>query len=195
MVMIRSGAEVKDLLHGHEVQHVLCEGLTTSSTPKCTVIYLFLTEKAKYRLVSFSVSVCLFIFGADGSSLLHGLFSSRNDWRLLSSCGAQASQCGGLSCCRAQALGRTGLSNCSSRAQQWWLLGTHGLSSGGSWALTGSAMEHGLSCFGVCRIFPDQGSNTSLLNGQANSLPLSHQGSPACFFNIHRMIKLDRLKP
>ena len=53
MVMICSEADVKDLLHIHEVQHVFCEELTTSSTPKCTVIYLFLTEKAKYRLVFF----------------------------------------------------------------------------------------------------------------------------------------------
>lgn len=61
MVMICSEAEVKDLLHVHDVQHVFCEGLTTSSTPKCTVIYLFLTEKAKYRLVFFLVSIYLFL--------------------------------------------------------------------------------------------------------------------------------------
>lgn len=61
MVMIRSEAEVKDLLHVHDVQHVFCEGLTTSSTLKCTVIYLFPTEKAKYRLAFFLGSIYLFL--------------------------------------------------------------------------------------------------------------------------------------
>ena len=37
---------------------------------------------------------------------------------------------------------------------------------------------HGLSCSGACGIFPYQGSNPCLLYWQADSLPLSHQGSP-----------------
>ena len=74
-----------------------------------------------------------------------------------------ASHCGGLSCCRAQALGLPGFQ---------WL------------QLVGS--EHRLSSCGtlaqLCQssgIFPDQGLNPCLLNWQADSLPLSHQGSPS----------------
>jgi len=33
---------------------------------------------------------------------------------------------------------------------------------------------HGLRCPGACGIFLYQGSNTGLLYGQANSLPVSH---------------------
>ena len=36
----------------------------------------------------------------------------------------------------------------------------------------------GLSCFVACGIFPDQGLNPCLLHWQADSLPLSHEGSP-----------------
>ena len=44
---------------------------------------------------------------------------------------------------------------------------------------TGSAViVHGLSCSVACGIFLDQGSSPSLLHGQVDSLPLSHQGSP-----------------
>ena len=62
-----------------------------------------------------SLLLFLFIFGCAGSSLLHGLFSSRSKQGLLSSCGAQASRC--FSHCGAQALGLTGFSNCGPRAQ------------------------------------------------------------------------------
>ena len=40
----------------------------------------------------------------------------------------------------------------------------------------------GLSCSEAHRIFPDQGSNPYLLHWQADSLPLSHQGSPSSSF-------------
>ena len=44
---------------------------------------------------------------------------------------------------------------------------------------TGSvAVAHGISCSTACGIFPDQRSNSCLLHWQADSLPLSHQGSP-----------------
>ena len=36
----------------------------------------------------------------------------------------------------------------------------------------------GLRCSEVCGIFPDQGSKPSLLHWKADSLPMSHQGSP-----------------
>ena len=44
---------------------------------------------------------------------------------------------------------------------------------------TGSTVVgHRLSCSKACGIFPDQGLNPCLLHWQADSLPLSHQGSP-----------------
>ena len=64
-----------------------------------------------------------------------------------------------------------------------------GLSSYGS-----QALEHGLSSWGsraffeVCGIFPDQGSNLCLPHWQADSLPLSHQGSPHKNFLTKRVI-------
>ena len=46
------------------------------------------------------------------------------------------------------------------------------------------AVAHGLSCSAACGIFSDQGSNPCLLHWQADSLPLSHQGSPErCFLD------------
>ena len=44
-------------------------------------------------------------------------------------------------------------------------------------------MVHGLSCSTACGIFPDPGSNPYLLHWQADSLPLSHQGSTSQNFN------------
>ena len=59
-----------------------------------------------------------------------------------------------------------------------------GFSSCGSWAL-----EHRLNSCGIrlshsaaCGIFPDQGSNSRPLHWQADSLPLSHWGSPVSLF-------------
>ena len=42
-------------------------------------------------------------------------------------------------------------------------------------------MVHGLSCSPACRIFLDHGLNPCLLHWQAESLPLSHQGSPQAY--------------
>ena len=42
-----------------------------------------------------------------------------------------------------------------------------------------SDFHDGLSCSRACGIFPDQGSNPCLLHWQVDSLPLSHEGSPA----------------
>ena len=45
---------------------------------------------------------------------------------------------------------------------------------------TGSVVRvHRLSCSMACGIFPDQGSNPCLLHWQADSLPVSHEGSLA----------------
>ena len=52
-----------------------------------------------------------------------------------------------------------------------------GLSSPGS-----IVVVQGLSCSEAHRISPDQGSNPYLLHWQADSLPLSHQGSPSSSF-------------
>ena len=43
-------------------------------------------------------------------------------------------------------------------------------------------VAHGPSCSAACGIFPDQGSNLCPLHWQADSQPLSHQGSPGSFF-------------
>ena len=55
-----------------------------------------------------------------------------------------------------------------------------GLGGGDPWAqelwLTNSR-AHGHSCSAACGIFPGQGLNPCPLHWQANSLPLSHQGS------------------
>ena len=63
------------------------------------------------------------------------------------------------------------------------------MGSGASWASAvvapglqraGSVVvARGLTCSVACGIFPDQGSNPCLLHWQADSLPLSHQGSPS----------------
>ena len=57
-----------------------------------------------------------------------------------------------------------------------WSTGSEG--AGPGFYRTGSvAVAHRLSCSTVCGIFPSQGSNPCLLHWQADSLPLSHQGS------------------
>ena len=49
---------------------------------------------------------------------------------------------------------------------------------------TGSVVvAHGPSCSVACGIFPDQGSNPCPLHWQADSQPLSHQGSPTGSFD------------
>ena len=45
-------------------------------------------------------------------------------------------------------------------------------------------MAHGLSCFAAGGILLDEGLNTSLLHWQADSFPLSHQGSPPSMFRL-----------
>ena len=79
-----------------------------------------------------------------------------------SSCSGQgASHCGGFSCCAAQAL-YTWVSEAAA----------HRLCSA----------VHRLSCSKACGVFPDLGSNLCSLHWQADSLLLSHQGSPQQYF-------------
>ena len=62
------------------------------------------------------------------------------------------------------------------------LVAEHGL-----WSRGSIAVAHGLSCFMAYRMFLDQGSNLCLLHWQADSLPLSHQGSSgyaSCFTKL-----------
>ena len=72
----------------------------------------------------------------------------------------------------------------------WWLLfwstgsTVCGLSSRSSGALEHwlNSSVHRLSCSEACGIFPDQESNPCHMHWQADSLPLSHQGSPENIF-------------
>ena len=94
-----------------------------------------------------------------GSLLLHRVFSSCGEQGLLSSCGSQASHCGGFFCCKAQAPGCTGFSSCDSRALEH--------------KFTGSVIvAHRPCCSVECGILLDQGSNLHPPPWQADSLPL-----------------------
>ena len=97
--------------------------------------------------------------------------SSCREQELLRDCSAQASLCSGFSCCEARAPGHA----------QPSVAVAPGLSSRGSLAPdTGSiVVVHRISCSTASGIFLDQGSNPCLLHRQMDSLPLSHQGSPA----------------
>ena len=67
--------------------------------------------------------------------------------------GALTSHCCGISCCRARALGEQ----------------------------ASVVTAHRFSCPTACGIPLDQGLNLCLLHWQADSLPLSYQGSPCSF--------------
>ena len=81
------------------------------------------------------------------------------EWGLLSSCGALASPCGSFSCGGAQALGPQ----------------------------ASVVVVHGLGCSEACEIFPDQESKSCLLHWQADSLLLSHQGSPSKIYDFYTL--------
>ena len=74
---------------------------------------------------------------------------------------------------------------CSGISLQWLLLlrstgsRAHGLQQCG----TRAWLCQGCPTSSACGIFPDQGWNPCLLHGQADSLPLSHQGSPLIQFS------------
>ena len=51
----------------------------------------------------------------------------------------------------------------------------------GLWSTSSIVVAHRLSCSRACGIFLDQESNLCLMHWQADSLPLSHQGSPLQF--------------
>ena len=85
-----------------------------------------------------------------------------------SSCHVQASLCTGFSCC-CRALECSGFSSSGPWGPQLWRLGSR--------AQTQWSQYAGLVSL-PCGIFPDQGLNLCLLHWQADSSPLSHQGSP-----------------
>ena len=115
----------------------------------------------------------LFIFGCAGSSLPLGLSFVVASWGYSSSCGGLVTAVASLASGHGLSLGHADFSSSGGTwAQELWLL----------------ASEHRLnscelSCSTACGIFLDQGSNLCLLHWQADSLLLSHQGSPAPFNN------------
>ena len=106
----------------------------------------------------------MFSFGCVESRLLCGLFSSWVELGLFSCFGVWASHRHGFSCCGAQALGCTVFSSCSARPQDLWLLRS-------------GAQAQQLWCTGSVALL-HVGSHPCLLLWQADSLPLSCQGSP-----------------
>ena len=87
------------------------------------------TPGACLHFFKFYLFVCVFILGCPGSSLLVWAFSGCDKWVLLSSCGAQASHCGGSASCGLQSL------QC----------------------MSSTVAAHGPSCLVACGIFLDQG--------------------------------------
>ena len=51
------------------------------------------------------------------------------------------------------------------------------------WSSGSIVVTHGLSCSVACRVHPRPGIEPMLLHWQADSLPLSHLGSPALYLN------------
>ena len=121
------------------------------------LVNFLLMEDSLWIAVDWSLHICVCIYLYNLIIYL-AVLGLRCFLGLLSSCGAQASPCGGFSCCGAQTLGWVCFSSC------------------GSWALEHrlNRVAHGLSRF---MIFRDQGSNPCFLHWQMDSLPLSHQGS------------------
>ena len=89
---------------------------------------------------------------------------------LLSSCRVWASHCSGFSCHGVLALGCAGFGDCRHRGSFVMVPRLQSTVSG--------VVAQGLSCSEACEIFQDQGFNPCLLHWRADSLPLSHEGSP-----------------
>ena len=79
----------------------------------CTFVHRFLCGHNFFK----QSPGILFFLAVLGLHCCTRAFSSYSEWRLLSSCGAQVSHCGGFSCCRARVLGHTGFSSCDTWAQ------------------------------------------------------------------------------
>ena len=88
--------------------------------------------------------------------------------------------CSDFSCCGARALGA-----------QASVAAIHELSSRSLWARADSVVVmRGVSGSAACAIFGDHGSNSCLLHWQADSLSLSHQGSPTQPFTMNLSVQL-----
>ena len=80
----------------------------------------------------------------------------------------------------------------SARARPLWLVGFTDPQPVPQAPRTGSAtVTRGLSCSAACGNFPDQGLNLCLRHWQADSWPLSHQGSPAELFIFSHSFKFS----
>ena len=123
-----------------------------------------------WLLAFFFFLITLFIFYFAGSLLLCRLFSACGERGFA----IRTSHCHGFSCCGVWEYGLWG---------KWTsVVVVPKLQN------TGSAdVVHRLSCSAACGIFLAEGSNPHLLSWQADSLPLSHQGSPWLFFHLKCM--------
>ena len=95
--------------------------------------------------------------------------------RLFSSC-VWASHCSGFPRCRTHTIGHMSFGNYGTWAQKSWFYGSRA---------EAQYLIHGFSFSVACGTFPDQGSNSCLLHWQADSLPLSHKGSPCPIFKVN----------
>ena len=87
--------------------------------------------------------------------------------------------CTGFLCgCSARESHRGGFSPCGAWAAGTW---ASVAVAPGLWTTGSIVAAHGLSCSTACGIFLGLGWNLCLLHGQADSLPLSPQGSPNLF--------------
>ena len=113
------------------------------------------------KLFSYIQFYYLFIYGCAESLLLWELFSSFREQGLLSICRARASHCGGFSL--------QGTGSRAHRLQKLWLPGSS----------TGSIVVAHTWAYLLHSMWdpPHQWSNLCLLHWQADTLPLSHQGS------------------
>ena len=143
---------IKYSLHSSKKSIFISE---SSTWIQCSILCLKKKKKVNANISITKINVFAFVlsFGYAGSLLLCQFFLSCSVW---------ASHCGGFSveACQLQ-------STWASVAAALRLLSTGSI-----------VVMNALSCPVVCGTFPDQGSNLCLLQWQAYSLPLSHQGGP-----------------
>ena len=122
-------------------------------------------------------SHCLFIFGCVGSSLLQPFFS------LVAESGPSLVE--GL-------LTTVAFPVAEPRLQDTWASHVFTLHAARGPQSTGSisGVSHRLSCSMASGVFLDQASKPCLLHWQADSLPLSHQGSPAYTLKVLNLEKI-----
>ena len=99
------------------------------------------STKKYYQSISSFLLEYLFIFGCTGLHCYERAFSTCGEWGLLSSCGTQASCCGGFFCCVAWAPWHAGFSGWGAWAS---IFVAHGLQSAGSpgWHLGLVVLQH-----------------------------------------------------